>query len=220
MKEFSEAEDNYKEFYFMNTKIKRVFLDFHMEEKLNSIHEIAHEIIKTSKPYESPCYSLMPLSLALLEAEDLFKIFSLCDDLMLKNLFKGDDELSPNIDTRLRCIRDLCSASVYALMKRAEESDSSASILMHNTSKSIDEKTWMEIFKHYTKPEYCVELARLLDDILEAILSISDILSGFLTNGEKADWNELSRHIMHIKDHCDYAEDIIISCIVPAEEGI
>ena len=72
-------------------------------------------LLKKHAPIDSSCRSLWPLGIALVEGASLFSILTSsvqeCEG--IHHLFDGGEEAGPNLDTRLRCIRDLCSASIY-----------------------------------------------------------------------------------------------------------
>ncbi len=128
----------------------------------------------------------------------------------------------PNLDTRLTCIRDLCSASLCGLEKREDElTGLTSSEELSEDQPSLGDKLWLEVIEPYAQPnesEALLEVARLLDDVLEAILSISDHLGNLLKDRGTGSWGEIARHAQHIRDHFDYAEDALVSIIRPAEE--
>ena len=91
----------------------------HLKKYEHKIRSAAKRV-KLSKFHDFSCSSLMPLALALFETADLIKLLFHVDKTVIRNLFCGDEDTSPNIDTRLRCIRDLCSACVFGLTKRSD----------------------------------------------------------------------------------------------------
>jgi hypothetical protein len=185
---------------------------------MSKILTVANEIQEQEVRHEKSCYSLMPLAFALMEAVDLYSF--ICDTsnkLRIANLFDANEVTMPNIDTRLRTIRDLCSASNYGLQKRSEEFPDNTPV----DSKSLEgiplgEGFWLETLRPYldtANHKDSLEVARLLDDVLESVIIISENLNSLLKGSVAGSWNETYRQTSHIRDHFDYAEDSLISCI-------
>lgn len=173
---------------------------------------VSNKILKREAVYKEPCLSLVPLALSLKETCDLYsKLLHAPNSMDLQSLFDGGEELTPNIDTRLKCIRDLCSASIYGLKKRSQgEADQDVEY-----SAGPGQEYWIKIIEAYTNTDTqnnTIEAAKLLDDLLESMIAIAHTLSGIFDHGNGS-WNEAYRHAKHIRDHYDYAEDFIISCL-------
>jgi hypothetical protein len=208
----------------MNKTFQELLSDFQLPEKITKVKEVAQNLFLYSHAEErASCYSLVPLSLALMEASQLYSMFCCSSDKsLLSALFDGNETKMPNLDTRLKCIRDLCSASNYGLNKRDENSSGSSILTKSNKKQSSPgAELWLEIIKKYaqpTKPGILLEVARLIDDILESMLCISNNLDNFFIRKETTSWDEIVRHSNHIKDHFDFAEDALIATMRPAEK--
>jgi hypothetical protein len=184
-----------------------------VSNKMSKLSTVADRILEEPVVYEKPCFSLVPLALALMETFDLYSnIFDSSDYHVIESFFDANEESMPNIDTRLKCIRDLCSSTVYALQKRAEEDVQHSQV---DSQTHLGQNYWVSILKphtNYTNSADIVEAARLLDDLLESMIIVSETLHN-LFNVNKGSWNEVYRHVRHIIDHYDYAEEFIISCL-------
>ena len=192
-----------------------------LAEKLDFIRDVGKQVLHYEHSEKESCCSLMPLALVLIEAAKLYSLFfNPSDSSTFRDLFDGGQENMPNLDTRLNTIRDLCSASRYGLIWRAERSpDLGLQSQPHEPSNTPGEAFWVELLEPYAEPgEYkdLVEAARLIDDVLEAILDIGKNLKEIFDGGNLGSWNEIARHADHIRDHFDYAEESLISIMKPA----
>ena len=198
-----------------------------LAERLVEVRICGMELLKTTGIYTAGCQSIHPLGMALIEATDLFSLLDERVDMRsVRSLFDGGESEGPNIETRLRCIRDYCNAAQYAARIRAEDAyDSERCPFDVEEYEGVGEEEWLKrISPHANSTGHeLVEVARLLDDTLESILNISRHISR-LINGdvekphEACYWNEIYRHTWHIGFHFDYAEDALISCLRVASE--
>jgi hypothetical protein len=81
---------------------------------------------------------------------------------------------------------------------------------------NFGEDFWLEKLGPYldvTNNECIVEVARLLDDVLESVVIMSGNIENVLKGNNKSSWTELYRQASHVKDHFDYAEHYVISCV-------
>ncbi len=150
-------------------------------------------------------------SLAFWETSDLFcLLMENPSSSALTDLFDGGESKGTNLDTRLKFIRDLCSALIGLMNKNKNES-SEASRLPVDIIQTPGEEIWVTLIGGYiAKPDNSQEIGQLLDDILEAMLGISQELSIMLDQDEKTNWGEIKRLLTHVVDHFDHTEEMLI----------
>lgn len=198
-----------------------------LAEKMIAVRAAGMELLKITGVYAPGGVSVHPLGMALIEAADLFRLLSEdTDNRMMGPLFDGGESDGPNIETRLRCIRDYCSAAEYALRIRSEgacDSERCPSVL--DAGEGVGEETWLKYIAPHinSTPDGIMEVARLLDDVLESTISIfryiEQIIEGHVKKPHEACcWEEIHRHAWHIQYHFDYAEEALISCLRVASE--
>lgn len=200
------------------------FEQLRLTERMKEVRRQALSVLQSAEAHDvtAPCNYLIPLALALLEAAHLFQLFGESKiQLNLDHLFDGGQSHGPNLDTRLKYIRDMCGAAVYGINRHALESvELQYKIEVEETS-TPGELAWVKLLREGTsiqESETLREMARLLDDILESILGISQNLSGIKGKAGPLFWNEIYRHAVHVRDHYDYAEDKVISSMRPSSE--
>jgi hypothetical protein len=187
------------------------------------IQSMGRQLLGSHDLVDSPIQSLLPLGLALVEGGSLFSEFnpSMDQGADLGALFDGGETAGPNLHTRLRYIRDLCSASGYGLQERALRSNRPSTESSNDAVETPGERAWANLIATHasSRDEKCIEeVARLLDDVLEAMIRIVANLRGLASGLSWGSWSEVDRHICHIRDHFDYAEDMVLDCIQPAKE--
>jgi hypothetical protein len=189
---------------------------------LTEIHSAGCDLFKNRETVPSACCSLLPLGIGLVEGAALFSVFdaSIGQEEAVRSLFDGGETRGPNLYTRLKCVRDLFSASSYALREKCLQD---AAILSDNNPVAVatpGELQWIALMARHTcaRDEECVrEVARLLDDSLEAMIAIASNLRGVSTLPPRSgSRNEVYRHVCHVRDHFDYAEDMLLACICPS----
>jgi hypothetical protein len=168
-------------------------------------------------PFEYP----YTLGLALIAAAELFEIVSSGNDLDLASLFDGGEDRGPNLYTRMKCVRDLCSAAVWPISLRNE--NSLAGLQAKSTSHCVmpSAELWHRIiarFANTSAPDAVSEISALMDDTMESLLCISELLRHRDRN-DSYQWTEIQRHTEHVRDHFDYAEETLIASLRPANEG-
>ncbi len=160
--------------------------------------------------------------MALLEGFDLFSILLFGSYNKIHNLFDGGEDKGPNIDTRLKFIRDLFSACEYVT------SYTKTSLIKTKSKTKIPKVSvvginWLEVINlHIEQHEENVltEVSNFINETLEALLSLGLMLDvSNLKLVSREIWQETNRHILHIRDHYDYAETYLIDVIRPASEG-
>jgi len=171
-------------------------------------------ILRLIKSQSGNCDPLQPLALALLESISLFKILG--DQLKpkdLKVIFDSTESRGPNLYTKLRYIRDLCSAADYGLDKLSGDYHEIDFDIVDKEVKTHGEQKWKAIIFKYVmdKTNNILEVARLLDDIYGSVQNICGCLDKINGNKTKSYWNEIHREVCHIKDHFDYAEDALLN---------
>src|SRR5262245_6771087 len=97
-------------------------------QRMHDIQVAAEPLLNAPEPMRSACDSLLPLGLALVGLAELFSLLGSDNQEHINSLFDGGEMTGPNIDTRLRCIRDLCGATAYALRVKQQ----------HNTASALD----------------------------------------------------------------------------------
>jgi hypothetical protein len=135
-------------------------------------------------------------------------------------LFDGGESAGPNIDTRLRFLRDLCSSSTFTVRDRASAAAQAHFEEAVSSIESPGETYWIRLVTQLTAinpaDPNVVELGRLLDDVYTETERIANALNTVTTHEALIDWDEILRAINHVRDHYDYAEEMIIECIRPA----
>ena len=183
----------------------------------NNIVRAVERIRDENSDPDLACSTLEPLALSMLETINLYSIlFGLVDKKNFTDLFDGNETITPNIDTRLKYIRDLVSASKYVLKKKSEKNPQNEYENSISNDVQMGEFFWYSLLKPYlgtTDTNDLLELSRLLDDIFESMIVISDGINSFFDKKHKNPWNEILRQIEHIRDHFDYAETHLISCL-------
>lgn len=211
----------------MNLIVRRLTSE-EIKSQLIFLQEVGKELLSYEFDILNPLNSLRPLGMALLEGYDLYLLLLVSQSSgKLSDLFDGPAEKGPNIDNWLKYIRDLCSASEYCIRWRP------SSNRMKNECKrrikeipeiSIGEEIWSNIITPYIRQLKekiaLIEISRLLDDMLEALLSIALLLKNIsIEDLSEEIWDEIHRHIMHIRDHYDYAEEFVIDVLRLPIEG-
>jgi hypothetical protein len=120
----------------------------------------------------------------------------------------------------LKCIRDLCSASDFALEARSLNDREG---LVPDSPEHIDTPGglyWANLIPGYVRlraEKSIVEVARLLDELLEEVVRIARAIVSLGTAPSSCPWKEMHRAVRHIRDHFDFAEEMVIDCVRPAE---
>jgi hypothetical protein len=189
------------------------------KKKLIVLQTVGKQLLDSELDIEGPLDSLKPLGMVLLEGFNLFSILISGSYEKIHNLFDGGEEKGPNIDTRLKFMRDLISASNRATYTRASLTHEAEDL----PGVSVVGIDWLEsISPHVEQHDESVltEVLELINETLEALLSIAMMLNtSNLDSVSKEVWREIHRHVVHIRDHYDYAETYIIDMLRPAEEG-
>jgi hypothetical protein len=164
---------------------------------------------------ETVLEQLNALALALLVAAELCEIASSDTGADLMTLFDGGESSGPNIYTRMRCLRDLCSAASWSLHVRENDTLREDNIQSDWGRQRPPVEFWRDVFNRFadnSDPTMSFEVTSLLDDALEAILSAAQLLTS--TDSERGpNWMEIHRHIDHVRDHFDYAETFLIGSL-------
>src|SRR3989441_11984787 len=155
------------------------------------------------------------LGFALFAAADLCGLVGSREELDLALLFDGGEDRGPNLYTRMRCIRDLCSAAFCAANEQGQKSggifDLEWTIHPAKTAMQI----WLCIVTAHANdsdPNTVQEVTRLFDDVFESLLCVVECLSA-AKQGEPRAWPEISRHIAHVREHFDYSEEALINSL-------
>jgi hypothetical protein len=188
------------------------------------IESAAYDLIRTYQAFEPSCRSLWPLGLALLEGAALFAVLESTanDHHAIADLFDGGESNGPNLDTRLMCIRNLCGASIYGLRQRASEGSACDQSGCTEAVEAPGEAFWAKLISQYVASNdgpTITEVARLLDDVFEETARIAKYVKARLPYVPPKSWNEIYRAVCHIRDHIDYGESMILSCIKAASEN-
>src|ERR1700687_843574 len=138
------------------------------KEVVADIESVGYAVLRSHQVVESPCRTLWPLGLALIESAALFSVLDALPPAQGQpcTLLDGGESAGPNIDTRLRVIRDLCSASAYALSEMSSEQVpdvEDAPVVVVETPGGLH---WVTLLREFLGPsdETCVtELCRLLN---------------------------------------------------------
>jgi hypothetical protein len=173
---------------------------------------------------EAPCRSLWPLGGALVEGAMLYALLQADPSgnhkVSLARLFDGGESEGPNIETRLKCIRDLCSASIFALEDRSANLEVQVGDVMEPIE-TPGVSYWCGLLSTcfpQKDNQAVTEVARLLDDVFSELVRITICLQVLAEENRPDIWPEIWRAASHIRDHFDYAEEIVIDSIVAAEE--
>jgi hypothetical protein len=161
------------------------------------------------------------LGLALIAAAEICDIASSHNNSDLASLFDGGEDRGPNLHTRMRCVRDLCSAAVWPISLRDEQSLGDRHDEPTADSVKPTAEFWRRIiaqFANTSQPGAVSELSALLDDTMESLISISQLLKNCELNGGY-EWAEIQRQTEHVRDHFDYAEEMLIASLWPASEA-
>ena len=202
----------------MNNIISK-FPKYDVTKKLKALKPIILSFLK-DKAYKDTSYKgVQPLGLALIEALRLFETFlKPRKHNNLRLLFEGEESRGPNLDTSLTYIRDLLSASKYGLRLRIGETKAT---LPYTNISGPGEKYWLnkiEDISNIKGKRKLGEMTHFLDDIFVSICAISIHLKERNDEKSKFHWNEIYRHVCHIVDHYDYARDVLIESINPAND--
>jgi hypothetical protein len=190
---------------------------------ISDIQSTGYALFTTSCSPEFLGGSLLPLAIGLIESAALFSLFdpSTKDTGAVRALFDGGETAGPNLDTRLRCIRDLCSASVYSLRVKAFHSNGATPQSCTDDVETPGEHEWVQLISSYAcsgDDKAIVETSRLLDDLFEGMVHIARNLRRLAEGMAAGSWNEVYRSACHIRDHCDYAEEMVVACICRAKD--
>jgi len=188
--------------------------------QIQQLRDPARQLLHGVESEYVSCGSLVPLGLALAEMAQLFEELLVAGPPEVHALFDGGETNGPNLDTRLKYIRDLCSASSYAVRGRIGDAFHAFVAAPDAPVESPGESAWLTILSeqaNYGCHDSVVELARLLDDTFEAGAEIANSLGVFVT-AEPACWNEVLRNLHHIRDHFDCAETLLIACMRPSKD--
>lgn len=192
----------------------------HLDHAIERIRNVGLLLAADAFDPMVPYASLVPLGFALLHVAALFEVLVDGHGSRIAQLFSGDEDESPNIDTRLRSVRDLCSASSYAARYRSQKAlNASAPGYDSHPSGAPGDQFWYQIIRRFVDwpaEDDLIEVCRFLDEMFEAALEIAEMLrSGGST--EQQVWDEVYRHVTHVRDHYDCVEEAIIDCIRPAD---
>ncbi len=190
-----------------------------LSHTLKEIGDWAGNLFRKTPKNHNPHLDWFPIKLALLATAQLYQQFLPHPDLhQVRQLLDGGEPHEPNLNTRLRYIRDLCSASTYFFkMKGRNSSDHSLDpVTMVQTP---GEKVWSAWLANEVPESANVqELARLLDDVLEAMLCVYYNLLLLEDHDQEAIFDEVHRHLTHVVGHFDYAEEFLIEAMHPAPD--
>ena len=176
---------------------------------------------------QSPYRGLLALGAALLEGACLYSALNdpyPLDSEKIRPMFDGGESNGPNIDSRLRIIRDLCSASTFALnaLSCNDGSNPKEEFIDDSFKESEHEqRIWLGPFvavSALNNEGERTELCRLLGDVFESFVHVSHILQILQDNADKRLWNEAYREVCHIRDHFDYAEEILMASIFASSD--
>ncbi len=183
-------------------------------EPVRRLWNAASWLMNSEQITELSCLSVKPLALLLTQSADLLKLSSgACWPVEMLN---ADESGGPNLHTRLRCLRDLASGAVFAAEARWRENEAfeDASSVQH-VSFTVD---WEGLLRRYCNTEADAQVVRevvnVLDDVVEAAVLIA---AEFVAPPRLPDWNEVTRHLIHIRDHFDFAEQHVIDILRAAD---
>jgi len=157
------------------------------------------------------------LARALLITAEICEVISSGKNADLKGLFDGGESNIPNLYTRMKAMRDLCSAAVWSIQVRSNRSSSTNEEDILNVEKP-DAGLWRGLVKQFANipdARAADEVSALVDDTLEALLAVSRLLERPDTSGR---WTEILRHLSHVRDHFDYAEEFLIATLHASSE--
>ncbi len=177
-------------------------------------------LLKPGQLKPDPLMHPQSLGFALLAASDICRVVSLGDRLRLAALFDGGEDRGPNLDTRMRCVRDLCSAASFAINLRAQGAGREPEPRWSVAPPKIAKQIWHAIVRQHANAadaRSVSEVIHLLDDAFESLLCVSECLKEAGRRNRRA-WGEISRHITHVRDHFDYAEQALISSMKRGRE--
>ena len=130
-------------------------------------------------------------------------------------LFDASEDRGLNLDSRLKRIRDLCSASIPELrmLARSEGLPKPGQADVNGDEGRVLE--WSQFFEaraaHASSSEW-EEGARLMDDVAESLATVVALLNA---RDNRPIWNEVYRNVTHVRDHYDHAENSIIGLMKP-----
>ena len=193
-----------------------------MLEILKTLEEMecwAASLFQDKKLTDDVNQGWIPIGLALWATSKLYRLLlQNPESQQLTQLFDGGELQGPNLDTRLKYIRDLCGASSYFFKRHCEET-AETSVGPIEAVQTPGESAWSALISSYIRSQETIqEVSRLLDDVLEAMLCIYQNLLLIQDRREGAILDEVHRHLTHIADHFDYAEEMVIEAMNPAED--
>ena len=159
------------------------------------------------------------LALALIFAAEICEAASSERNTQLIGLFDGGETDTPNLHTRMKGVRDLCSAAAWSIQGRSGEVSIPNDKYVSSVKKPAA-AVWANLVNRFGSecdPRVAGEVAALLDDTFESLLSVSQLLESPESNSSDA-WTEISRHIAHVRDHFDYAEEFLIATLRESSE--
>lgn len=202
----------------MNNFKKVQITRYAAQKRLATLDKVSELLLGSQFASRKSFSSLLPLGIALSAGRNLFSILLSNSNEEIHTLFDGGQDKGPNINTHLKFIRDLFSASEYAIDMKI--SLAKAGFKKNFPTVSVVGINWLDMINSHikqTKKNVLTEALRLINETLEALLSIGSILSVYNLDISKEAWKETLRHVVHIRDHFDYAETYLIDLLRPGE---
>jgi hypothetical protein len=137
----------------------------------------------------------------------------------LAGLFDGGEPHLPNLHTRMKGVRDLCSAALWSIQVRSDDASDPNEVHVSGVEKPMA-GLWRDLVCTYgDKCDASVAdtVAALLDDTFESLLAVSQLLE-LPESNSFGKWTEIHRHIVHVRDHFDYAEESLIGTLRKSRE--
>lgn len=163
---------------------------------------------------ESAMGRLDMLTLALMFAAEICEATQSEHNSDLAGLFDGGEPDLPNLYTRMKAVRDLCSAALWSIQVRSDNASYSNDEHVSAAGKPAA-ALWRELVSEFgdnCDAGVADEVVALLDDTFGSLLAASQLLESSESNSSDK-WTEIHRHIMHVRDHFDYAEEFLIATI-------
>ena len=168
---------------------------------------------------ESAMARLDMLALALIFAAEICEAASSERNTDLVGLFDGGEPDAPNLYTRMKAVRDLCSAALWSIQVRSDNASYPNDDHVSGRGKP-DAALWRELVSEFgdnCDARVADEVVALLDDTFGSLLAASQLLES--SESDSLDkWTEIHRHIMHVRDHFDYAEEFLIATLRKSRE--
>ena len=191
-----------------------------LEDVARKLKRQGKAVLKRATAVRGPFAYPHTLGSALLVAAGLCKLAGSNDRPDMASLFDGGEDSGPNAYTMIKCVRDLCSAALWAASVQEHQSRKCSARKRPLYPRQPLARLWRDIVRKHANQverETAAEAAQLLDDMFESLLCIAEWLRMAKPIGRCA-WSEIHRHIVHVRDHFDYAEHALIALLKEGTE--